>query len=127
MTTTLANLLRTVAAAHRPATHGMAVCLIARAAGSAPQGVGALLFVAADGQTFGTIGGGCMEESLRRRALQALARGQSGLVRFQLDGTDGWDDGLICGGTVDVAVAPAPRRTNWRPSPPRSKPADPPS
>ncbi len=37
-----------------------------------------------------------------------IASRQSAILKFRLDGDYGWDDGLICGGTIEVAVAPAP-------------------
>ena len=53
--------------------------------------------------TWGTIGGGCVEAEVRRRAFELLGSRGSGVLRFKLDHDYGWDDGLICGGTIELA------------------------
>ncbi len=88
-----------------------AACLVVKARGSTPQSAGALMLVDEDLNTFGTIGGGCVEAEIRRRAHAMLSAGDSfvgGLVSFKLDHDYGWDDGLICGGTIELAVTPLP-------------------
>jgi len=59
-----------------------------------------------DGTSTGTLGGGCVEAEVTRRALALLHRGESALLDFTLDHDYGWDDGLICGGRMQVAVMP---------------------
>jgi xanthine dehydrogenase accessory factor len=61
---------------------------------------------------FGTIGGGCVEAEVRKRAFEMLSRNASGLLTFKLDHDYGWDDGLICGGTIELAVGPLPDTTS---------------
>jgi xanthine dehydrogenase accessory factor len=61
------------------------------------------------GASLGTIGGGCVEAEVRKRAFQMMLAGESGVSRFTLNHDFGWDDGLICGGTLEVAIGPAPR------------------
>lgn len=84
----------------------VALCTIVRSRGSTPQADGALLLLYGDTRTQGTLGGGCVEAEVRRQALDLLNQRRSGVLTFQLDHDYGWDDGLICGGLVDVAVAP---------------------
>ncbi len=74
--------------------------------GSTPQKAGASMLVYADGSQVGTLGGGCVEAEVKRRALQRLHGGQAELLSFQLDNDYGWDDGLICGGRMTMLVAP---------------------
>ncbi len=81
-----------------------ALCTVVSTRGSTPQTAGAMLLVTANGETLGTIGGGCVEAEVRRRALAMLPSRTSVLLRFDLDHDYGWDDGLICGGRLDVAV-----------------------
>lgn len=81
-----------------------ALCTVVNTRGSTPQTAGAMLLVHPSGETEGTIGGGCVEAEVRRRALAMLLSRSSGLLRFELDHDYGWDDGLICGGRLDVAV-----------------------
>ena len=57
-----------------------------------------------DGRTIGTLGGGCVEAEVRRRAIELLSTNTSTLLTFRLDHDYGWDDGLICGGTMDIYV-----------------------
>jgi xanthine dehydrogenase accessory factor len=54
---------------------------------------------------FGTLGGGCVEAEVRRRAHQALC-GRGRIVTFELDADFGHDDGMICGGQMDIALCP---------------------
>jgi xanthine dehydrogenase accessory factor len=82
----------------------VALCTIVRARGSTPQGTGAAMLVLADGKTLGTLGGGCVEAEVRVQAQRLMSQSQSKLLTFRLDHDYGWDDGLVCGGTMDVAV-----------------------
>lgn len=101
------ELLRRVAALARDGT-AAALCLIVEERGSTPQGAGAVMFIDDLGRVHGTIGGGCIEAEVRRLAMPLISSRRSAMLRFRLDGDYGWDDGLICGGTIQVAVAPAP-------------------
>jgi xanthine dehydrogenase accessory factor len=64
-----------------------------------------MLLVHANGDTEGTIGGGCVEVEVRRQALAMLLSGCSRVLSFQLDQDDAWENGLICGGRLEIAVA----------------------
>lgn len=83
-----------------------ALCLVVRTRGSTPQCAGAALLLRRDFSTLGTLGGGCVEAEVRRRAFDLLERRQSAQLEFVLDHDYGWDDGLICGGKMTVAVVP---------------------
>lgn len=74
--------------------------------GSTPQKAGATMLVFPDGSQVGTLGGGCVEAEVKRRALRLLDAGQSELMTFNLDSDYGWDDGLICGGRMKMLVDP---------------------
>jgi xanthine dehydrogenase accessory factor len=96
----LDEILRRVEAGER-----IAVCTVVRTRGSTPQKMGAVMIVTRDGQALGTIGGGCVEAEVRTRALQQLESTSRGcLFSFKLDHDLGWDDGLVCGGTMEVAL-----------------------
>src|SRR4051795_7488023 len=82
-------------------------CAVVETRGSTPQKAGAAMLVFPDGTQAGTLGGGCVEAEVRRRALHALAAGGGPAVfTFQLDDDYGWDDGLICGGRMTVLAHP---------------------
>lgn len=74
--------------------------------GSTPQKAGATMLVFPDGSQVGTLGGGCVEAEVKRRALRLLDAGQTELLTFNLDSDYGWDDGLICGGRMKMLVDP---------------------
>lgn len=74
--------------------------------GSTPQKAGASMLVFDDGSQAGTLGGGCVEAEVKRRALQLLDQGGREILTFHLDSDYGWDDGLICGGRMRMSVDP---------------------
>lgn len=82
----------------------VALCAVVATRGSAPQSPGAMLVVDEGMNTVGTLGGGCVEAEVRKRAFDLLTKGESSLLPFKLDHDYGWDDGLICGGGMDIAV-----------------------
>lgn len=99
--------------ARRPA----ALCAVVKTKGSTPQQAGAALLVRTDMTTLGTLGGGCVEAEVRKRAFELLQQGRSGLLDFVLDHDYGWDDGLICGGRMVIgamSVTPATDLTPFR-------------
>jgi xanthine dehydrogenase accessory factor len=82
----------------------LALCTVVGSRGSTPQEKGAKMLVLADGKTLGTLGGGCVEAEVRKQAIELLSRDESKLLEFRLDHDYGWDDGLICGGIMDIHV-----------------------
>jgi xanthine dehydrogenase accessory factor len=75
--------------------------------GSTPQKAGAAMLVFPDGTQAGTLGGGCVEAEVKRKALHSLnSAGRAEVVTFHLDDNYGWDDGLICGGRMTVLAHP---------------------
>src|SRR3954453_10233679 len=84
-------------------------CSVVETRGSTPQKAGAAMLVFADGRQAGTLGGGCVEAEVKRQALRTLADGspaRSELLSFCLDDNYGWDDGLICGGRMNILAEP---------------------
>src|SRR6516165_6061238 len=78
-------------------------CSVVETRGSTPQKSGAAMLVFADGTQAGTLGGGCVEAEVKRRALHALNEsGVAEVLSFCLDDDYGWDDGLICGGRMTM-------------------------
>lgn len=84
----------------------LAFCQLVETRGSTPQKAGAAMLVYPDGAQAGTLGGGCVEAEVRRQAIALLASGAARVIRFDLDNDYGWDDGLICGGRMQVWVEP---------------------
>jgi xanthine dehydrogenase accessory factor len=65
-----------------------------------------MMLVFPDGSQAGTLGGGCVEAEVKRRALAVMQEGQAEVAKFQLDSDYGWDDGLICGGRMQILIDP---------------------
>tara|TARA_R110002111_G_scaffold262882_1_gene342717 strand:+ start:16417 stop:17520 length:1104 start_codon:yes stop_codon:yes gene_type:complete len=78
-------------------------CLV-ETRGSTPQKPGAAMLIFRDGSQVGTLGGGCVEAEVKRRALRLIDADTPEIMTFQLDSDYGWDDGLICGGRMKVLV-----------------------
>ena len=82
----------------------VALCGIVAARGSSPQPAGTLVCVDHAAQITGTLGGGCVEADLRRKAHQYLSDKVGRIITFTLDHDFGYDDGMLCGGQMDIAV-----------------------
>jgi xanthine dehydrogenase accessory factor len=82
-------------------------CSVVETRGSTPQKAGAAMLVYPDGSQVGTLGGGCVEAEVKRRALVCLNdKRATTVLSFCLDDDYGWDDGLICGGRMTILVDP---------------------
>jgi len=84
----------------------VALVTVVRAQGSTPQRAGAKMLVYADGRTVGTIGGGCYENDAFWKAREAIASGKSSLQHYDLNDDFAQENGLICGGRMDVHIDP---------------------
>jgi xanthine dehydrogenase accessory factor len=82
-------------------------CAVVETRGSTPQKAGAAMLIYPDGTQAGTLGGGCVEAEVKRRALLGLNdTGKPEVLAFSLDDDYGWDDGLICGGRMTILAQP---------------------
>jgi xanthine dehydrogenase accessory factor len=82
-------------------------CAVVETRGSTPQKAGAAMLVYPDGTQAGTLGGGCVEAEVKRRALLGLSGDcRPEVFSFCLDDDYGWDDGLICGGRMTILAQP---------------------
>jgi xanthine dehydrogenase accessory factor len=84
----------------------VALVTVVRARGSTPQRAGAKMLVFADGRIVGTIGGGCYENDACLKAREAIASGRQSLLHYELNDDFAQENGLICGGQMDVHVDP---------------------
>jgi xanthine dehydrogenase accessory factor len=90
----------------------VALVTVVRSQGSTPQRAGAKMLVWADGRTVGTIGGGCYENDAFWKAREAIASGKQQLLHYELNDDFAQENGLICGGRMEVHIdplAPSPR------------------
>lgn len=74
--------------------------------GSSPREAGTKMLVYQDGRTVGTIGGGCLEADIIQRSLRLMSQESLPLVLHHADmtGKDAEDEGMVCGGMVDVLL-----------------------
>ena len=54
----------------------------------------------------GTIGGGCVEADIRRTALSCIENKTSKIVRVDMTGNEAEEDGMVCGGILELFVEP---------------------
>jgi xanthine dehydrogenase accessory factor len=74
--------------------------------GSTPQKAGAKMLVYADGTIVGTIGGGCLEAEMTRRARVAIEHRATARASYDLTPDQAGEDGLVCGGRMEVFIEP---------------------
>lgn len=84
----------------------VAVASIARRIGSAPRNQGTRCAVLKDGTILGTIGGGLLEARTQDEAKTVLATGKPFYLKMRMDSKDLAASGMICGGSVDILIAP---------------------
>src|SRR5262245_56344164 len=83
-----------------------AMATVVATRGSTPQQCGAKLVVFDDGSFIGTVGGGCVEADIWAEAKEVLRGGQAGIFHFNLAGDMEDDEGMVCGGQMDVLIEP---------------------
>ena len=83
-----------------------AIATIVQVRGSIPSYESAKLLVREDGSMIGTIGGGCVEAEVWNVAREVIEKEQPRHLSFNLGQDAAYDNGLICGGQLDVFVEP---------------------
>lgn len=83
-----------------------ALATIVQVKGSIPSFESAKLLVREDGSMLGTIGGGCVEGEVWTVAREVIETEKSRHLHFSLGQEAAYDNGLICGGQLDVFVEP---------------------
>jgi len=81
----------------------VAIAAVTGASGSTPRHLGARMAVAADGEQWGTVGGGKIEQLVVEAAKQVAGGGEPRVVRQHLVR----DLAMCCGGSMEVAITPA--------------------
>jgi xanthine dehydrogenase accessory factor len=74
--------------------------------GSTPRAEGSHMLIRPDLSISGSIGGGCIEASVWKEAVSAIETGRGRLLDYDLTGREETEEGLICGGTMQVLVEP---------------------
>jgi xanthine dehydrogenase accessory factor len=90
----------------RRAGRKCALATIVQVQGSIPSYQSAKLLVRDDGSMAGTVGGGCVEAEVWNAAREVLESGKAKHLSFNLGQDAAYDNGLICGGQLEVFVEP---------------------
>jgi xanthine/CO dehydrogenase XdhC/CoxF family maturation factor len=80
------------------------VATVAHTRGSTPQRRGAKMLFFQNGEVVGTVGGGCIEAEVWAAAREAIRTGKSELHHYSLTADEASEEGMVCGGTMDIFV-----------------------
>jgi xanthine dehydrogenase accessory factor len=83
-----------------------ALATIVHTNGSIPSYESSRMLVREDGSIAGTIGGGCVEADVWAAAKEVMRQEAPRKMVFNLNHEASYDNGLICGGTLEVFVEP---------------------
>jgi xanthine dehydrogenase accessory factor len=83
-----------------------ALATIVHTNGSIPSYESSRMLVREDGTISGTIGGGCVEAEVWAAAKEVMQKEAPRKMVFNLNNEASYDNGLICGGTLEVFVEP---------------------
>ena len=83
-----------------------AIATIVQVRGSIPSYESAKLLVREDGSMMGTVGGGCVEAEVWNAAREVIETEKPRHLSFNLGEDAASDNGLICGGQLDIFVEP---------------------
>ncbi len=83
-----------------------ALATIIQVQGSIPSYESSKILVRDDGSIVGTVGGGCVEAEVWAVAQDVMREEKPRRLHFNLNNQPEYDDGLICGGSVDVFIEP---------------------
>jgi xanthine dehydrogenase accessory factor len=87
-----------------------ALVTVLRDAGSTPRKAGTKALIDAEGNLWGTVGGGLLESDTRRMAVEAIASGRPTAFDFRFSGACAAGDDPVCGGTMRLLIDPAPAK-----------------
>jgi xanthine dehydrogenase accessory factor len=80
------------------------VATVAHTRGSTPQRRGAKMLFFQNGEVAGTVGGGCIEAEVWAAAREVIRTGKSELHHYSLTADEASEEGMVCGGTMDIFV-----------------------
>src|SRR5437868_3325910 len=83
-----------------------ALATIVQVRGSIPSYESAKLLVREDGSMMGTVGGGCVEAEVWTAAREVIETEKPKHLTFSLGQDAAYDNGLICGGQLNIFVEP---------------------
>jgi len=83
-----------------------ALAVIIRRHGSAPRNIGTKMLVFEDGSAIGTLGGGCAEAEVLEKARDCIRHHKASTIHIDMTGRQVEDEGMVCGGIIDVFIEP---------------------
>lgn len=83
-----------------------ALATIVQVQGSIPSYESSKILIRDDGSIFGTVGGGCVEAEVWAVAQDVMREEKPRRLHFNLNNQPEYDNGLICGGSLDIFVEP---------------------
>ena len=89
------------------------LCTIIEKRGSAPRSIGTQMLVTSDNRIIGTIGGGCAEAEVLTRCRGYFAEMRKGIhgiceiVKIQMTTDNVEEEGMVCGGRIEVLLEEA--------------------
>jgi len=83
-----------------------ALSTIVSSKGSLPMSKKAKMLVREDGRIVGTVGGGCLEADVWAEGRKVMETGEASLQHFILTEKHAGEDGLNCGGNVEIFTEP---------------------
>lgn len=83
-----------------------ALATIIQVQGSIPSYESSKILVRDDGSIVGTVGGGCVEAEVWSTAQEVMREEKPRRLHFNLNNNPEMDNGLICGGSLDIFVEP---------------------
>jgi len=83
-----------------------ALATIVHTNGSIPSYESSRMLVREDGSIAGTIGGGCVEADVWAAAKEVMDKESPRKMVFHLNNEASYDNGLICGGTLEIFIEP---------------------
>jgi xanthine dehydrogenase accessory factor len=83
-----------------------ALATIIQVQGSIPSYESSKILVRDDGSIVGTVGGGCVEAEVWSVAQEVMREEKPRRLHFNLNSQPEYDNGLICGGSLDIFVEP---------------------
>jgi xanthine dehydrogenase accessory factor len=83
-----------------------ALATIIQVQGSIPSYESSKILIRDDGSIVGTVGGGCVEAEVWSAAQDVMREEKPRRLHFNLNSQPEYDNGLICGGSLDIFVEP---------------------
>lgn len=101
----------------RAAGRAVALGLLVETAGSTYRKPGALMLIAANGESAGLLSGGCLEGDLAEYARTVIETGAARLVTYDMRGGDDlvWGLGLGCEGAMHILLMRVGPDNDWQP------------